>query len=315
MIPSGSIVERNHYALFCTVVQVDGLIRGDLIAFGQTVIVNGTVEGSVLAAGVEIIVNGQVGGSIRAASGELTLTQSASLSGRTSDISAVAIHLSSAIPIPGDVWFAGRSAEFKGGVNGETYLALLPPELPSTPSKRLADFFFGTVQTVFSLMTVGLIGLTRGRSRLERAADRIVRRPLRVFVIGQACFWAVPLIMIAAILILVGAAGVLSALSLGGLSVIAGIVAVCLVSFGIGAGVIGFGVLAPLIAAYTVGRWYRTRYLTGVPGGTAHFIGLLTGTLIIAVLSHLPGIGIIAFQMIAAWGMTGLRDVLGAPTT
>jgi hypothetical protein len=79
-VPIGTIIARNFHALLCPKVQIDGIVRGDLIALGGEIIISagGRIEGSILAVGASIHVNGGVGGSIRALSHELIITKTAS---------------------------------------------------------------------------------------------------------------------------------------------------------------------------------------------------------------------------------------------
>jgi hypothetical protein len=306
-VPIGTIIARNFHALLCPKVQIDGIVRGDLIALGGEIIISagGRIEGSILAVGASIHVNGGVGGSIRALSHELIITKTASLTGQNADVFAAALTFQSASKLPGDVWLAGRDARFLAPVNGKKYLALLPPDLPITPARRLADWIWGTVQGWFALVTLGLFALLNERERLDQVAGLIQADPVKAWWRGELLFLRVIAGIVPALLIAIGLVGVLAVASFGGLTVIAGVgVLALLIGIG-GTLLLVTGVIAPLIAAVAVGRRY-VRRLGDLPKGHAEFIGLLAGALVVAGLGNLPFIGIVFAQGFAAVGVGAL---------
>lgn len=306
-VPTGGVVERNFYALLCQTVQIDGTVRGDLIALGGTVIIgeSGRVEGSVLGAGLAIQVRGRVGGSIRTLSNELTIAKSASLTGRTADISALALTFQSDALLPGDVWLAGRDARFNAPVQGQKYTALLPPSLPLTPAKLLADWIWATVQGWLGLMALGLFGLLSFPISIRHVADIMKTHPLLVWRRGEKLFFGGLLGLILLLLVGIGIVALLTVFSLGGLLVIGGIALGGLLITGLTIGLILFGLVAPALAALGISRWYQAR-LTHLPKGQAEFIGLLFGALIVAAFGNIPYIGIVFAQCFAAFGTGAL---------
>jgi hypothetical protein len=203
------------------------------------------------------------------------------------------------------VWLAGRDARFLAPVNGKKYLALLPPDLPITPARRLADWIWGTVQGWFALVTLGLFALLNERERLDQVAGLIQADPVKAWWRGELLFLRVIAGIVPALLIAIGLVGVLAVASFGGLTVIAGVgVLALLIGIG-GTLLLVTGVIAPLIAAVAVGRRY-VRRLGDLPKGHAEFIGLLAGALVVAGLGNLPFIGIVFAQGFAAVGVGAL---------
>ncbi len=300
-------MERNFYALFCQVVQIDGTVRGDLIALGSEIIIgnNGRIEGSILAASPTVQINGYVGGSIRSVSNELLITKSATLTGQTSDISAFALIFKSDTTLPGDVWLVGRDVRFNSAIRGEKYTYLLPPLLPQTLSKRLADWLWATAQGWFGLVTLGLIATLNLHQTLNRITDIIRRRPIATLRRGEGLFIKGGLGAILLTFVLIGWSGLLVIASLGGFVVVLGISVAGILIGLLGIAVLLFGVVSPVIVALAISKGYQ-RSLNNVPKGQAEFIGLMVGALIVAALSNLPLIGIIFVQIFGAVGIGAL---------
>jgi cytoskeletal protein CcmA (bactofilin family) len=101
---------------------LDGVVKGDVVAVGETVTINGTVEGSLLAAGRSIIINGTVKNTARVAGAAITLGEKARIGG---DVLAAGYSLETKAgsTVARDLAFAGSQALAAGDVTRRGWVA------------------------------------------------------------------------------------------------------------------------------------------------------------------------------------------------
>lgn len=152
-----SPIPDNHY-LIGTRVQVDGPVRGDLLAAGGEVRVESRVDGDVMVAGGSVALRGPVGGDVRAAGGEVLVDGAV---GGELLAAGGSVTLPADTVIGGRAWLSGGHVEVSGSVRG-------PLEV-TAGSVRLAGRVAGDVDITAQEVEVAPGARVDGRLRYRSA--------------------------------------------------------------------------------------------------------------------------------------------------
>lgn len=119
VVESGEVIEDDLYVGAATV-EINGTIKGDLIAFGSNITIgsDGIIEEDLIAAGQSVVINGKVKDDARIAGAVLTLGDK----GKVGDDlvgTGYSLETKPASQIGGDLLFMGTQALLGGGVQGD----------------------------------------------------------------------------------------------------------------------------------------------------------------------------------------------------
>ena len=118
VIAAGEVIKDDLY-VGANFIEVKGTIKGDLIAFGTTILIapEGVIEGDLMGAGQSVVISGKVMDDVRIAGAVLTLNEDGLI---VDDLVAVGYSLEtkSGSNIGGDLLFMGAQAQLAGGVEG-----------------------------------------------------------------------------------------------------------------------------------------------------------------------------------------------------
>ncbi len=118
-VPKDTVIKGSLLAAGNSVV-IDGTINGDLYCAGQTIIVRGTVTGDVLCAGQTLDVGGTVGGNIRSIGQLLTISAPVK---RNVVVAGQTITVSPEAAVTGELMAAGQSIRLNNFIGGDVNAA------------------------------------------------------------------------------------------------------------------------------------------------------------------------------------------------
>ncbi|MGK9147714.1 hypothetical protein KXS11_08830 [Plantibacter flavus] len=223
-----------------TVVDVTGTIDGDVYAAGQDITISGDVTGDVIAAGQTITVNGSVDGNVRLAGQNVTIngdvTRSSTVFASTitvSDTGTLGEDLvggASDIRIAGDVgrdlvvstgtlsidgtvggdvtYTSDSTARIADGAVSGSVTQVEPPQTKPVEISPWAAFLAWALGVLYALVALSLITLVAGLlvpRVLQRVTDRLVPSPWKALLVGFVACIAVPALLIALLITVVGA--------------------------------------------------------------------------------------------------------------
>ncbi|WP_436923333.1 hypothetical protein [Halosimplex amylolyticum] len=275
VVADGETIEGDLQAFGGSIV-VRGTVEGDLQAVGGTVVVEGTVDGNVQATGGTVQILGTVGGDVAASGGTLSVGDDARING---SLEAGAGSIAVDGTIVGDVRLGGGSivlgdtARIAGDLEYEGDLTRADgATVDGTVTEREglnvgsdADFTIpGAVLTVYGMVVTLLVGavlLALFPVTSSAIAERATRDPLRTGGIGLLTVVAVPIVLVAVAVTIVGIPLALA----GGLA---------------------FGLLAWVGTVY--GRFVLGTWLLSLADAENRWAALLVGVVTVAVLRLIP---------------------------
>ena len=130
----GEIVSEN-VALSSRVIEIEGLVEGDVYCVGQHIRVSGHITGDLICAGQSIVVDGVVDGSVRTASQELDF---GGMAGRNVTSVSQSMNFGRESEVAGEVAVAGQSVALKGQVDQKVLAAA---EETSIEGNLLSDVY------------------------------------------------------------------------------------------------------------------------------------------------------------------------------
>lgn len=272
---------------------VRGTVDGDLTALSGTVRVDGTVTGDVSAAAGTVQIRGTVGGDVSVASGTVSVEEGAaigSLSVGSGDVSidgtvrgdanigASTISLGETAVVEGDLRYDGDlvradGAVVQGEVVRENFGFAFAPFGLSIPWWLLAIYGFMANVLLGAVLLLAFPGAT------DRVAETVAAEPVRAGLVGLLTVVAVPVAL------------VLVALTLIGIPLtIMGAFAFVFVVW-----------VAAVLGRYAVGAW-----LLAKADVDNRWAALLTGVVLLAVLTRVPILGGVFEAIVSLLGLGAL---------
>lgn len=235
-----------------TVIDVSGDINGDVYAAGQSITISGDVTGDVIAAGQSITITGSVDGDVRLAGQDVTINGDVRHSGTVfasnivlSDTGSLGDDLVAAgsdIRIAGDLGrdlvVSSSDLSIDGTVGGNvTYTSdhdariadgavsgditqVRPVKTTPMEISPWAAFLGWALGLLYTLVALSLVTLLAGLlipRVLQRVTDRLMPSPWKALLVGFVACIAVPAILIALLVTIVGAPLAFAGLLLWGL--------------------------------------------------------------------------------------------------
>ncbi|WP_207586270.1 polymer-forming cytoskeletal protein [Halomontanus rarus] len=201
------------------VVREGGTVTGDVSGLAGNVYIHGTVEGDVSAAAGNVEITGTVEGDVATGSGNLVVAEGATIRGAleagagnvdidgTIDgdvtVGAETIRLGEAAAIGGDLRYDGNLQGNTATVAGEiTRDSTLGFDVAPT-IQPIASWLFAVYALALNLLLgAALLALFPGFSR--GVAERVASDPVRTGLVGLGVLVAVPILLIAAAITIVG---------------------------------------------------------------------------------------------------------------
>ena len=281
VVAEGETIDENLDAFGGTIV-VHGTVDGDLSAFGGDVLVTGEVTGDVSAFAGNVRIAGSVGGNVEATGGNVYLDPRAEVGGSLSaaagnvvvagtvggnaELAGGTVTLAETATIDGNVEYAvGEDGEFtdQGATVGGTItrtedLAPGPFEEPLVPG-----WIFGVYGFFVNLLLGAVLLLVFPRFSGSVAA-RVGDDPLRTGAIGLIALVAIPLVLFALLITIIGIPLALAGALLFGLLLWVGLV----------------------YGRFAVGVW-----LLSLVDVENRWLGLLVGLVVLGLVAAIPWLG------------------------
>lgn len=335
-ISKEELLDSNAYVAGTTVT-VAGTVKGDLYCAGQNIDITGTIEGDVLCAGQTVRIGGQVYGDVRAAAQTLTVTGniqgSVTLAGQTATIAEEAVIGRDATVMSSNVFIAGRiNRDLVGGgqevtlnghiarnvdVNAEqlnlqktahvggnlTYVSNNnvnmepgaavdgktnrqdPPKHEKREQTAYERVLGGPVYWLLAFLLIGFVIMGLSPKAFDTAATTLRERPLVTLATGALSFIVIPILAFLALLTVIGIPLSFAILALW--------FPIMLVGFAVGSYCMG----ALLAKQFKWNKWRRT-------------LSLITGLLIVMIVSLVPYVGGIVTAFVLIWGIGGFLVML-----
>jgi cytoskeletal protein CcmA (bactofilin family) len=254
VIAPGGTVEGRVRA-FSGSVRIDGTVTQSVVAYGGSIVVgdSGTIRGSLGAFGGQVIIGGTVGGDATVGAGSITLAETGL--------------------VRGDLTYDGDLNDQGGVVQGD---------LQRSGDLQLAPSVSGPVGILFGLYFLfadALLGavLLLGFPRFTRsAADTVIAEPLQTFAVGLGTAVVVPFVLL---LVAITVIGIPLAL--------VGLVAFIAVLWG-----------GSVLGRYAVGSWLLdfTEY-------DSRWLALAAGLVLVAILARIPFLGPVVQALVLLVGL------------
>lgn len=273
-------------------VLIDGTVQGDLTATGGNVVVAGTVAGDVVATGGSVAIEGTVGGNVAALGGAIVLREGATVDGRfeavAGDVRIDGAILGDAV-VAADTIAVGDAASVGGALEynrdassfsaapGATIaggaVAVQDPAFTGFPDgvpfggggfAPVIPSWVGAVYGFFANLLLGVVLLAVAPGLGRRVAGVGTTDTLRAGGVGLLALLAVPVLLIAAAITIVGIP-----LSLAGFVVF----------------------LATLWVASVYGAFVVGTRLLGYADRDNRWLALLVGLLIVGLVGAVPLVG------------------------
>ena len=257
-LAAASAVDDREGPQFYTGVLIDvsGVIDGDVYAAGQSVTISGDVTGDVIAAAQTITITGTVDGDVRLAGQDVSITGEVSRSGTVfaanftvgdtgsvgDDVVAAAGRVSIAGEVGRDVVVSVGRLIIDGSVGGSvTYVSdddariaegavdgtverVEPPQTPRVEVSPWAVFIGWFLGVFYALVALSLITLLAGLlfpRWLHRVTDHLVPSPWKALLVGFVASIAVPIALLFLAVTIIGAPLALAGLLVWTLMVLA----------------------------------------------------------------------------------------------
>ncbi|MET0829586.1 MAG: hypothetical protein ABWY26_08710 [Microbacterium sp.] len=221
-------------------IDVSGVINGDVYASGQSVTISGDVTGDVIAAAQTITVTGTVDGNVRLAGQDVSITGEVSRSGTVfasnftvgdtgsfgDDVVAAGGRVSIAGAVGRDVlvsvgrliidgsvggnvtYVSDEDARIADGAVGGTVERVEPPQTPRVEVSPFAVFIGWFLGVFYALVALSLITLLAGLlfpRWLHRVTDHLVPSPWKALLVGFVASIAVPIALMFLAVTIIGA--------------------------------------------------------------------------------------------------------------
>jgi cytoskeletal protein CcmA (bactofilin family) len=282
-------------------ITISGNVTGDVIAAAQTVNVTGTVDGDVRLAGQNVTVSGTVSrsGTIFAATVTVTDTGSigSDLVGAAGDIGvsgSVGRDLLVGVgtltitgSVGGDVTYNSDSeARITTGAVAGTVERIDPPEEPDvevSPGAMFLGWLLGLLYSLVALSLITILAALLLPRQLHRVTDQLIPSPWKALLVGFVAAIAVPIVLLAALVSIIGAPLAL----------------------------LGFLVWTVLtLASFVYGAYYIGRLL--FRGRRHPVVMALVGGVILIVALHIPWLNIVVWVAMVSFGLGAqLLDIQG----
>jgi cytoskeletal protein CcmA (bactofilin family) len=307
--------------------EIQGRVPGDVLFVGYQAILEGPISGNVRFNGIALALYGGAAGDVDA--------MLAAIPVQPPDLASLGIRFSApgfALVRPGST--PSSVPLIKGGlrlqspqvpdldpalVGGETRITRVPTGgiIGVAPFSEVVGIYIERIiHDLLALMVVGLVALLIVQGSLEATDYQLRAHAPRSLGIGLAVFFlafpAAGLLALVSLLIV----GLVHLLTLGELTILAGLVLIIVNLILVGAGWFVIAFLSRVIVCYMVGNLIGRRILPASDRATTLIISMLIGVLVYAALANLPlGIlGLIINVAGASFGLGGLilaiHDVL-----
>ncbi|HEY7526122.1 MAG TPA: hypothetical protein VIA82_04750 [Candidatus Limnocylindria bacterium] len=308
-IPASETVADDLYIAGGTLI-VDGTVHGDLVAFGGTVNVNGTVDGDLIAAGGTVSVGGTVSGDARVAGGTLSLTGSVgedalvaggqvTLGGEIKgDLITSGGNIAMGATVGGDVEASAGNYSKSGQVAGQEHVTITTRA--AATERTAGDEVLDAIRHFAVLIILGALAVWLMPRALQASDETLRREPLLSLaggiatILGYAVF-AILVVLVAVLLAI--AFGLLQVAALAAISVVAGLLALFIGTFGF---VLAVAYAADLVVGLTLARLA----MRDATAGRWQLLGLLiAGALVVVIITSLPIIGGLAKLAVVLLGL------------
>ena len=275
------------------IVEISGTINGDLYAAGEKITINGTVNGDVLAAGGIININGTVLQNIRVAGGEVLINGTI---GRNATVISGDLSINPNAHLKGNLVAVGGNTLLGGPIDGDAHLitgkmyrgpqaiiygkldeVAMPLNTGEINAGLKAVLTFLAILSFISLLITGLLFVHFFPNFNRRATQILQKTPLKTFFVGLITLIAMPFIIIALFVSLVG-------LPLG---FIVSVLFPVLLYF------------APIVSLYCVGKLLLSKTKKKLHDGLIFVTGLVCVTLVMI----LPFISFFVFFFVVVFGL------------
>jgi len=115
-VPEGTEITKDFYITGGDVVEISGVVNGDVLVGAGQVTINGTVNGDVLAAGGVINISGEVSDDVRIVGGQISLTGAI---GRNVTIGAGDVNINESAVIGGGIVVGSGNLRLAGDIGGD----------------------------------------------------------------------------------------------------------------------------------------------------------------------------------------------------
>jgi hypothetical protein len=291
LIDVSGVIEGDVYAAGQSVT-ISGDVTGDVIAAAQTITITGTVDGDVRLAGQDVLVSGDVSRSGTVFAGNFTVSDRGSIG---DDVVAAAGRVSIAGEVGRDVvvsvgrliidgsvggsvtYVSGDEARIAEGAVDGTVERVEPPQTPRvevSPWAVLIGWFLGVFYALVALSLITLLAGLLFPRWLHRVTDHLVPSPWKALLVGFVASIAVPLALLFLAVTITGAPLALAGLLVWTLMVLATFV----------------------YSAYYIGRL--------VFRGTQHpVVKSLVGGVILIVALQIPWLNVVVWLAMVFFGL------------
>jgi cytoskeletal protein CcmA (bactofilin family) len=308
-VPAGETVADDLYLAGGTLI-VDGTVHGDLVAFGGSVNVNGTVDGDLIAAGGNVSVGGTVNGDARLAGGTLSLVGTVgedvlvaggqiTLGGQIKgDLITSGGNIAMGAAVGGDVEATAGNYSKSGQVAGSERITITTRA--AVTQRSAGDQVLDAIRHFAVLVFLGALAVWLLPRALQASDETLRREPLLSLAGGVATFlgYAVFAILVVLVAVLLAIAfGLLQVAALAAISVVAGLLALFIGTFGF---ILAVAYAADLVVGLTLARLA----MRDATAGRWQLLGLLiAGALVVVIITSLPVIGGLAKLAVVLLGL------------
>ena len=261
---------------------IDGPVGDDIRVAGGTITINSNVSNDILAAGGTVTISGNAGRDVFVGAGNIELTGriggNLTASGDTvvlggvvegnANITATKLELKPGAEIKGDlVYTSSNNATI---AEGAIVHGAIRQIVPKEPEKKTAEATLkDEVYSFLKFFVVGALIVYLAPRQSEKAADAIVRSPLKSSLLGLALLFTVPF---AAILLIITIIGIPLAI----ISIMAYLIAIY---------------VSGIFVGFAIGRMALELSETYKKEGTSILLALFIGLVILTLLQRLPAVG------------------------
>jgi cytoskeletal protein CcmA (bactofilin family) len=282
-------------------VQLNGTVSGDLLAAGGTVTIAGDVEGDLRTSGGQVTLNGSVGEDVIAAGGQTTVQGGASIEG---DLVVSGGQVTMGGAVAGNIEANAGTYSRTGTVGGTEHIS--QGDRGGADDDEADDFADDALDAFRHFVVLLLIGaaLLWLLPRVLGSAETALReRPAASLGFGVLAFLGYVVLLVIAIILIVLLAILFGVLQLGALvaiEIVAGLLAIFVVSFGF---VVAVAFLADLVVGLGIAR-LMARNLEA--GWWQRFGMLAAGVAVVVIVTSLPIVGGIAKLLVILFGLGAL---------
>lgn len=222
LIDVSGVVDGDVYASGQTIT-ISGDVTGDVIAAAQSITVTGTVDGDVRLAGQDVTISGEVSRSATVFAATLTVADegvlgrdlvgaagSVSIAGEIGrDVLLGVDRLSIDGAVSGDVtYYSENDARLAAGAVDGTVQRIEPPRTPRIEVSPWSVLFGWLLGFLYALVALSIVTLVAGLVLplwLQRVTDHLMPTPWRALLVGFVASIAVPFALLFLLVTVVGA--------------------------------------------------------------------------------------------------------------